>query len=337
MSAAVPKTPEALVPMLGDYLVERGAITKANLKEALETQAKLRSNGINTPTGQILVDLGFITHAVRDAALYDLIVHFRNALQEANTRLEQRVKERTAELENALEQLTTLNELKSNLVANISHELRTPQTHVSGYVDLLVSGDFGPLTPDQLSAMEVVQRASERLGHLIEDLILFSVSERDQIFLRIQPTSLLEMCAGVYKRALPKAQERGIDLKLEPPELVHIDADPEKIAWVLTQLLDNAIKYTAPKGRVVLRTVREENFIHLQVRDTGIGIPANQIEKIFEPFVQLDGSSTRKVGGTGLGLALARRIVEAHGSIIHVQSEVGKGSQFEFLLKVHQA
>jgi signal transduction histidine kinase len=105
---------------------------------------------------------------------------------------------------------------------------------------------------------------------------------------------------------------------------------------VITQLLDNAIKYTAPRGKVTLRTIREDNFIHIQVSDTGIGIPQDRMNQIFEPFVQLDGSSTRKVGGTGLGLALARRIVEAHGSVIHVYSEVGKGSQFEFLLKIHQ-
>lgn len=336
MSAAVPKTPESLVPMVGDYLVERGFITKDNLNEALELQKKLRSNGINTPTGQILVDLGYISYAVRDAAVFDLILHFRTALQEANSRLEQRVKERTAELENALEQLSTLTELKANLVANISHELRTPQTHVTGYIDLLVNGDFGLLTPEQLSAMEVIQRASERLGHLIEDLILFSVSERDQIYIHFQPSSLTEMCAAVYKRALPKAKEREITLNLEPPEAILVDADTEKITWVITQFLDNAIKYTAPKGKVVLRTLREDNFIHIQVCDTGIGIPQNRIEQIFEPFVQLDGSSTRKVGGTGLGLALARRIVEAHGSVIHVYSEVDKGSQFEFLLKIHQ-
>jgi signal transduction histidine kinase len=336
MSASVPKIPESLVPMVGDYMVERGLITKANQDEALAMQAKLRSNGINTSIGQILVDLGYISSATRDAAIFDLILHFRTALQEANSRLEQRVKQRTAELEKALEQLFTLTELKANLVANISHELRTPQTHMTGYIDLLVNGDFGPLTAEQLSAMVVIQRASERLGHLLEDLILFSVSERDQIYIHFQPTYLVEICSAAYKRALPKAQEREIELKLEIPEAVIVDADSEKISWVITQFLDNAIKFTAPKGKVVLSATREGNFFHIQVCDTGIGIPENRLEQIFEPFVQLDGSSTRKVGGTGLGLALARRIIETHGSVIHVHSEVGKGSQFEFLLKIHQ-
>jgi signal transduction histidine kinase len=239
-------------------------------------------------------------------------------------------------LEKALQQLSSLNELKANLVANISHELRTPLTHLNGYLDLLINGDFGPVSPDQLSALGVIQRATERLGHLIEDLILFSVSERNQIYLHIQPTDLVDLCASVFKRSLSKARDHQIQLSLEvASEAMQVDADLEKISWVLMQLIDNAIKFTPPGGKVVLQTTTEENFIHIQVRDTGIGIPQDRLEQIFEPFYQLDGSSTRKAGGTGLGLALARRIVEAHGSIVHVYSEVGKGSRFEFLLKVH--
>ncbi|HMN62354.1 MAG TPA: ATP-binding protein, partial [Anaerolinea sp.] len=122
-----------------------------------------------------------------------------------------------------------------------------------------------------------------------------------------------------------------------PPEPLKVNADNEKISWVLMQLLDNAIKFTRPGGMVTLRAEREDNFIHIQVLDTGIGIPADRYEQIFEPFYQLDGSSTRKAGGTGLGLALARRIVEAHGSVIHVYSDPGKGSRFEFVLRVSVA
>jgi signal transduction histidine kinase len=239
-------------------------------------------------------------------------------------------------LEKALQQLSSLNELKSNLVANISHELRTPLTHLNGYLDLLLNGDLGPVTSDQLGAMDVIRRSTERLGQLIEDLILFSVSERDQIYLHIRATDLVELCTSVYKRSLSKARDHQVQLSIEmTPERLHVDADMEKISWVLTQLVDNAIKFTPPGGKVILQTTREDNFIHIRVQDTGIGIPVDRMEQIFEPFYQLDGSSTRKVGGTGLGLALARRIVEAHGSLIHVYSEVGKGARFEFLLKIH--
>jgi signal transduction histidine kinase len=338
MAGTGPLTLESLVPYFGEYLVEKGFITSTQKRIALEKQAeRLASENRKYPVGQILIEMGAITEEIKEHATTDLILQYRAVLQEANKQLETRVKERTAELEKALEQLSTLNELKANLVANISHELRTPLTHLNGYLDLLINGDFGPVSPDQLSAMSVIQRAAERLGHLIEDLILFSVSERNQIYLHIQPTDLVEMCTSVFKRSLSKARDHQIQLALEiSADPLKVDADLEKVSWVLMQLVDNAIKFTPPGGKVTLHTVREGNFVHIQVCDTGIGIPQDRQVLIFEPFFQLDGSSTRKVGGTGLGLALARRIVEAHGSLIHIYSEVGKGSRFEFLLKIHQ-
>ena len=327
---------ESIVPYFGDYLVEKGLITAADKQRAWEIQEELQRAGSPKFTGQILIEMGLITEEIRSSILSEMIMQLRAVLQEANQKLEIRVKERTAELEKALEQLYTLNELKANLVANISHELRTPLTHLTGYLDLLINGDFGPLNPDQTGALAIVQHSSERLGHLIEDLILFSVSERDQIYLHIHPVPLEDLCVQVIKRNASKAHDHEIQLDLEPGEEgIKVDADFEKISWVMMHLIDNAIKFSLPGGRVVLKTIREGHFVHIQVSDTGIGIPDDRIGQIFEPFLQLDGSSTRKVGGTGLGLALARRIVEAHGSVIHVYSTLGQGSRFEFLLKVH--
>lgn len=336
MKNTSPLSPELLVPKMGDYLVEKGLITHNQLVLALQEQEKFRSREEKTPLlGKILVEKGFITQENLDCAIAEQILQYQNALQEANQKLEQRVKERTAELEKALEQLHSLNELKSNLVANISHELRTPLTHLTGYLDLLLSGDLGPLNPQQRAALEIIQRSSERLAQLIEDLILFSVSEKNQIYLNIRPVNAFELMSSVYQRNSPKATERQINFYLEPPEsTLLVAADQEKVSWVLMQLVDNAIKFTPPAGKVHLFTERDEGFLKIQVSDTGIGIPADRIEQIFEPFVQLDGSSTRKAGGTGLGLALARRIIEAHGSVIHVHSEESKGSTFSFALKI---
>lgn len=336
MKNTSPLSPELLVPKMGDYLVEKGLITHNQLVLALQEQEQFRSREEKTPLlGKILVEKGFITQENLDRAIAEQILQYQNALQEANQKLEQRVKERTAELEKALEQLHSLNELKSNLVANISHELRTPLTHLTGYLDLLLSGDLGPLNPQQRAALEVIQRSSERLAQLIEDLILFSVSEKNQIYLNIRPVNAFELLSSVYQRNSPKAIERQINFHFEPPEsTLLVAADQEKVSWVLMQLVDNAIKFTPPAGKVHLFTERDEGFLKIQVSDTGIGIPADRIEQIFEPFVQLDGSSTRKAGGTGLGLALARRIIEAHGSVIHVHSEESKGSTFSFALKI---
>jgi signal transduction histidine kinase len=335
-SGTGPLTPEVLVPRLGEYLVEKGVITREQLAQALLRQDSLRKTRGTHPIGLILVEMGYLTQQALDTATTEQLIQFRSALQEANEQLERRVRERTAELQTALEQLSSLNELKANLVANISHELRTPLTHLKGYLDLMMAGDFGPLGSEQLNVLGIVQRSADRLGNLIEDLIQFSVSERNQVYLHITPCNLTDLSASVMKRSQPKARDHQININLDiPSDTVEVDADFEKISWVLMQLLDNAIKFCAPGGQVALQARREDNFIQFQVRDTGMGIPSDRLEKIFEPFYQLDGSSTRKAGGTGLGLALARRIVEAHGSVIHVYSEIGKGSRFEFVLKVH--
>src|ERR1051325_5984989 len=131
-----------------------------------------------------------------------------------------------------------------------------------------------------------------------------------------------------------KAQERGVSLNaLIDEDLPQVQADSQKIAWVLNQLVDNGVKFTPSNGRVIVHVKREgENLVIVAVTDTGIGIPTNRLEDIFEPFHQLDGSATRRYGGTGLGLSLVRQIVEAHGSMLEVQSIEGRGSTFKFPL-----
>lgn len=335
MNEQQPLTPEILVSRLGDYLVEKHFITPEQLQRALEYQSELRSSGKAVPVlGQILVDMGYIERPVLDRAITEQIIALRNALQDANTRLEQRVKERTIELEKALQRLSELATLKSNFVANISHELRTPLTHLKGYVELLAMGDFGALAPEQQQAVSIIQKAAEKLERLIEDLILFSMSERGQISLQIKPFHVQRAFQSVIANAMSKANHKNIQLLCEfDPDLPLVEADQEMIKWVVNQLLDNAIKFTNNGGLVQLKVSRENGCVSISVRDTGIGIPSQRIEEIFEPFHQLDGSSTRRYGGTGLGLSLVKNIIESHGSIIRVSSEEGKGSEFTFLLK----
>ena len=148
--------------------------------------------------------------------------------------------------------------------------------------------------------------------------------------------SLQRVLSAAVRLYAAKAEERGVSLNVIIDENVPlVQADPQKIAWVLNQLLDNGIKFTPSGGRVVVNVKQEgENLVIVSVTDTGIGIPANRLEDIFEPFHQLDGSSTRRYGGTGLGLSLVRQIIEAHGSMIEVQSIEGRGSTFKFPLLV---
>lgn len=327
-------TPEVLVPRLGDYLVEKGLLSAQDLGRALARQQAARTAGSYPPhLGQILVELKLIDQAVLDQAITEQIIQLREALQRANAQLEQRVQERTAELEQALEKLHELNQVKSNFVANISHELRTPLTHIKGYIELFLTDTFGALSAEQRESMQIMESSTNRLEQLIEDLILFSTSERGQFSVRQYPFFLQDILKDVQARAASRAEEHRVSFSLNvPPRLPAVNADPEKISWVLLQLLDNAIKFTGPGGKVSLALENSGKLVQISVSDTGIGIPSEKLGEIFEPFHQLDSSSTRRYGGTGLGLNLVRKIVEAHGSTIHVTSKVGAGSRFYFSL-----
>ncbi|HVN54122.1 MAG TPA: ATP-binding protein [Anaerolineaceae bacterium] len=327
-------TPEILVPRLGDYLLEKGLISREDLRSALDRQQEIRGeSGKQILLGQILVEMGVIDKAGLDQAITEQIIQLRAALQETNAQLEQRVQERTAELQSALLKLSELSQLKSNIVSNISHELRTPLTHIKGYVELLVSEAMGSLTEQQVSALQVVQRSSERLEQQVEDLIRFSTSEKGEFTLRISAVDVRRLFETVVSRASARIRQAKHEIHiLCPPDLPRVRADEEKISWAVLALVDNAIKFTPPCGKITLRAENTDGLITIAVEDTGIGIPADRIGEIFEPFHQLDGSATRRYGGTGLGLALVRQIIEAHGSIIHVNSVIDQGTRFEFVL-----
>jgi signal transduction histidine kinase len=327
-------TPEILVPRIGQYLLHQGLITQDKLDVALRHQKELADQGQRLLLGQTLVQMGFVDQQTLDRIVTQQIIELHAALQETNRTLEERVQERTAELRHALDRLTEISQIKANLISNISHELRTPLAHVKGYIELLADGQLGPLTPEQEQAMDVVQRASQRLARLIEDLIEFSTASREGLRLQMQRISLPDLASNIIERSQEKAKKAGVELRTEiEPGLPPLQADPDRISWVLFQLLDNGIKFTPSGGHVTFTAEREDKQVLLTIQDTGIGIPRERVEEIFEPFHQLDASPTRRFGGTGLGLALVRLILEAHGTAMRVESEEGKGSIFSFPLR----
>jgi signal transduction histidine kinase len=333
---AAPSSMEELIPRLGDSLVAQKIITAQQLQQALTIQeSDKRESKTPRRIGQILVAMGVLTPENLDKAIAAMVAQLQTALQTSNRRLEDRVRERTVELSRALERLSELNQLKADFVANISHELRTPMTHIIGYVDLLMDDTFGPISPQQREALETVHRAAERLNGLIDDLIQFSDTSRGGITLTCQSVALRELIQETLSRMMSKAQRANVRIEVQlPSDLPPVQADGRKITWVISQLVDNGIKFTPSGGKVILRAGGVSDRVWITVEDTGIGIPASRLNELFEPFHQLDGSITRRQGGTGMGLYLCKQIVEAHGSRITLQSKEGSGSTFLFDLPI---
>jgi signal transduction histidine kinase len=328
-----PRALEALVPRIGEYMVEQGVLRPDEIQRAVDYQKERAAAGAPILLGQSFLELGLVDRETLDRVVTQQVLKLQTALSEANKLLAQRVKERTRELQKALERLSELNRLKSNFIANISHELRTPLTHIKGYLDLLVEGGLGSLNPQQSEAFKVIQRAEDRLERLIEDLIQFSLASRGELSLNLDGVYLNSLIKIIVERSIFRAKNQDISLSyLLPESLPPVRADEDKIGWVLQQLVDNALKFTPKGGKVAVKASLENGLVTVAVMDSGIGIPKERVTEIFEPFHQLDGDATRRYSGTGLGLTMVRRIVEAHGAEIKVRSAPGKGSRFEFSL-----
>ena len=331
---ADPGTPflgDAMLSRFGEFLMKQGYITSDQLDAALGRQRELAGTGVRETLGQVLLDLRVMTREQLELASVEQVQELQNALRAANAQLEQRVAERTRELELAYRKLTELDQLKGNFIANVSHELRTPLTKIKGFNALLAAGDLGPLTGEQQQAVDVMGRGVGELERLVGDLIQFATGSRGEMVLRPAAVPVRDLLERVVAAHRGRAAAQGVSLDCRPPgpEVTAL-ADGEKLRCVLDQLLDNAIKFTPAGGRVEAGASRSGDRVRFWVADTGAGIEADRLPELFEPFHQLDGSSTRRRGGTGLGLALVKMIVSAHQSAVSVDTEPGRGSRFGF-------
>jgi signal transduction histidine kinase len=342
--ASVPAAPSAppfaelILPRFGEFLLNSGTITESQLQTALARQRELLASGRSVTIGQVLLEMGMVSRAQLDLASVRQVRQLQQTLQENNRRLEQCLVEEQGKLREALRKLNELNELKLNFIATIQHELRTPLAHIKGYGELLARGTLGPLNPEQQDAIDTLGRSAARLERLINDLLRFTASAKGEMTLNPAPVSLAQLSARVLETSAPKAAQSDLQLRGEiPADLPPVMADAEKMHWALLQLVDNAIKFTPPGGAVTLGAEAKDQRVRVFVRDTGIGIPPERLDEIFHPFHQLDGSSTRRYGGLGLGLALVKHIVVSHHSQVEVVSAPGRGSTFAFELPAPDA
>ena len=247
----------------------------------------------------------------------------------------QEMQNQATELEAARAKAQAASRAKSHFLANMSHELRTPMNAVMGLADLMA---LHRLDKTQRRRVNLLRESAIDLQEVIENLLDFSRIEAEELTLEFADCDLREVIRGVLKRLGPRAESKGLNLETRVDSNLspHLRMDPLRVRQVLMHLVDNAIKFTE-EGHVAVRVRSREDgpgtvSLHFQIEDTGIGIPQQEIRRLFEPFSQLDDSLTREQGGTGLGLPICRRLVEMMDGEIGVRSRLGRGSTFWFKL-----
>jgi signal transduction histidine kinase/DNA-binding response OmpR family regulator len=257
--------------------------------------------------------------------------HNKRELRQTHAELEQRVADRTAELSHAKASAEAANNAKSSFLANMSHEIRTPMTAILGYSDLLV--EPGQTVSDRHDALHVIRRNARHLLDLINDVLDISKIEAGKMAVERIQTDLLKEIGDVISIMRPRAIEKGLNFRAEfigdIPRT--IQTDPLRIKQILMNLLGNGMKFTE-RGELCVRVrceqVPGDSRIHFDISDTGLGMSPEQLSRLFQPFMQADESTTRRFGGTGLGLTISQRLARLLGGDITVSSEVGRGSTF---------
>jgi signal transduction histidine kinase len=237
------------------------------------------------------------------------------------------------EVEKARAAADAANRSKAEFLAVMSHELRTPLNSIGGYVDLLEMELKGPLTDGQRGDLQRIKRSQEHLLRIINDILNFTRLEATEVHYELIDVPLraliFDLDALVGSLASAKSLAYTCDL---PSSAVYVRTDPDKLRQILVNLLSNSVKFTPAGGRVTVRCSERGESIAIEVEDTGAGIPADKLEAVFEPFVQLDSGLTRTTEGTGLGLAISRALARGMNADITVRSEIGVGSVFTLTL-----
>ncbi len=242
------------------------------------------------------------------------------------------------QMEESIAELKRLDQIKSEFVAVASHELRTPLTAIKNAVQLLLMEKVGEVNENQKKFLTMAERNINRLMNILNDLLNLSRIESGKMVIKFEELNLRSILELAYFSFKPQAEEKSIQLKLElPAELPPVYGDKEKVEQILSNLISNSLKFTPEKGEIKISAellAPDEEMVAVAVKDTGIGIPAEHLDKIFEKFYQVENSLQRSHGGTGLGLAITKGLVEALKGKIFVQSEPGKGSTFTFTLPI---
>jgi len=321
-------------------LILRGQIIQLDAQWLFVGTPKISSVKEMTTLGLELSDLplhdsggDFLMAMETSQSLLKESVQFAEELQVAL----EKEKETQVQLRKAKEAAEAANEAKNQIMANTSHELRTPLHGIINLADLIRIGASGPVSPQAVQDLEMIINSASRLNSLVNDILDFSKLQKQQLEIQHKPVDLFQVAENSLALLKPLHREKPIDLQNElTKDLPLVDGDEDRIQQILLNLLGNALKFTE-SGEVRLSAVIQDGWIELAVADTGIGIPQDKQERIFDAFEQGDASTERTHGGTGLGLSVAKQLVELHGGRIWLESVVGQGSVFRFTLPCSSA
>ena len=259
-------------------------------------------------------------------------------------RLAETLNETAKNLQQTMEQLQRehaelerLERIRKDFVINVSHELRTPLASIQGYTETLLDGAL--TDPDHnLRFLGIIRQNAERLARLTEDLLTLSRIEQKRQALNFEPHALGRLLQDAMDLVRPMAAKNSLDLRLGPSSATgEVWCDREAVHQILTNLLENAIKYTPAGGSILVGAHPKGRFVEVFVRDTGIGIPGEDVPRLFERFYRVDKARSRELGGTGLGLSIVKHLVAAHNGAVRVESTLGRGSTFFFTLPAHES
>ena len=259
------------------------------------------------------------------------------SILEDTTQAKNEAKETSADLARALDDLKVVDKMKTEFLSVISHELRTPITPILGYVSMFVEQRFGKLEPMYLKGADIIKKEAQHLIGLIDSILDVTRMERGRALeLLREPFSLKSAVKELLEVTQPQLEGRDIAIKVDlPDDFPTILADSAKLRRLLANLLGNAIKFTPKGGEITITGLKQADRVEVRVSDSGIGVPEEALNKIFDRFFQVDSSYTRAAGGVGLGLAIAKEIVETHGGRIWAESKgIGKGLSICFTLPI---
>jgi signal transduction histidine kinase len=283
--------------------------------------------------GWVFISLGILALGIAVSWAWSITLRKKVAertsqLSELNGLMEQKVIERTAELEQAMEQAKSADNLKSAFLASMSHELRTPLNSIIGFTGILMQEMAGPLNEEQKKQLSMVQKSSKHLLSLINDVLDISKIEAGQLELAQEPCSIEQAVENALRIISPLAANKGLAIVSDLPEHERmITGDQRRMEQVVLNILQNAVKFTE-RGEIRVRLRHTESHYILHVEDTGIGMAPEDLNKLFRPFQQLDSGTARRYEGTGLGLSISKKIIELAGGTIGVESSPGRGSVF---------